>query len=499
MKSRGKLNAVTGFITQAIIIVLGLLVPRIIIVNYGSDTNGLTNTLTQIFSYIALLEAGIGQATRNALFQPIAEKNKTAICDVMSASRKYYWKVTQYYGLAVILMAVILPFILKTDLRWETVFFVVLFEGLSGVIRFMYTENWMQLLLAEGKGYVQANINLFTRILTYLVKIVMAYMGVSIVLIQIGYFCVSLVQLVIYKTYMNKNYNWLKYNSTAKLKNELKDKNAYVVTEVAWTVFSSTDMILLSILFSTALTSVYSVYNLVYSNISLLLNSVYSSLLYILGQTYHESMEKYKKVHDEFELLFMTAISVLMSCCSLLAIPFVRLYTNGVTDIEYIYIYLPFLFGLVQILSWDRYVSGNLSGIAGYARVVSVISAIEALTNIILSVVLSFFWGIYGVTIATAIALILKLVYLTYLGNKRILERSIKKTLSKILVYLIAYSAISIVGILKPIIVDNYFEFIVAGIIVLAFVSLIFICLAFLVDFKSTNNLLKRVYRGNKL
>ena len=67
-----KRNAVTGLITQLIIIALGLIVPRIMITNYGSDTNGLTNTLTQIFSYIALLESGIGQSTRNALYKPIS-------------------------------------------------------------------------------------------------------------------------------------------------------------------------------------------------------------------------------------------------------------------------------------------------------------------------------------------------------------------------------------------------------------------------------------------
>lgn len=42
------------------------------ITNYGSDTNGLTNTLAQIFRYVALLEAGIGQSTRNALYKPLA-------------------------------------------------------------------------------------------------------------------------------------------------------------------------------------------------------------------------------------------------------------------------------------------------------------------------------------------------------------------------------------------------------------------------------------------
>lgn len=51
-----KRNAVTGLITQLIIIALGLIVPRIMITNYGSDTNGLTNTLTRFLAILLCLK-----------------------------------------------------------------------------------------------------------------------------------------------------------------------------------------------------------------------------------------------------------------------------------------------------------------------------------------------------------------------------------------------------------------------------------------------------------
>lgn len=61
-------NAITGFGGQLIAIILGLIVPRFFIMSYGSDANGLLSTITQIFTYMALLEAGIGQAARNLSF-----------------------------------------------------------------------------------------------------------------------------------------------------------------------------------------------------------------------------------------------------------------------------------------------------------------------------------------------------------------------------------------------------------------------------------------------
>ena len=44
-------NIGTGFVGQLIIIILGLIVPRIMITSYGSDTNGLLSTISQIFAY----------------------------------------------------------------------------------------------------------------------------------------------------------------------------------------------------------------------------------------------------------------------------------------------------------------------------------------------------------------------------------------------------------------------------------------------------------------
>ena len=92
--------------------------------------------------------------------------------------------------------------------------------------------------------------------------------------------------------------------------------------------------------------------------------------------------KKYVTYHDAFTTIFMGGMTILMCITYILILPFIRLYTNGVTDVEYIYTILPVMFCLVQILSWSRYVSGNLTGLAGYAKTVSYISIAEAIVNL---------------------------------------------------------------------------------------------------------------------
>ena len=150
---KGKLaavNAFVGFFSQIVILTLGLIVPKVIISNYGSDTNGLTNTITQIFSYIALLEAGITQSVQNALYPCFQRDDKQGVSVLMSAGRRYNRRVSIYYGVAVMAAAVLLPFILKTEVDFWTIFFYVFFEGLTSVVGFYFTGLWVVFLNTAG-------------------------------------------------------------------------------------------------------------------------------------------------------------------------------------------------------------------------------------------------------------------------------------------------------------------------------------------------------------
>ena len=53
-----KLNTVMGLVYQAVTIVCGLILPRLILKAYGSDVNGLVNSINSILNVITLMELG---------------------------------------------------------------------------------------------------------------------------------------------------------------------------------------------------------------------------------------------------------------------------------------------------------------------------------------------------------------------------------------------------------------------------------------------------------
>lgn len=452
------LNTVISVLTQTLVLIIGLIVPRVILANYGSDTNGFTSTITQVFTYMALLEAGISQSARNSLYKPIQANDKHGISYYMSTAKRHYKRMTIIYLVVVLLLSFLLPFILKSNLPYYTISLYVLFEGLASVASFYFVNTILIFLNAVGENYVINIVTLISKMITSIIKIVLALFGLNIIFIQVGFFFVSIVQTAFYFIYMKKKYPWIDYRAAPK-NSKLPDKKSYIVTEIAWVVFSSTDLIVISVFLSTSYASVYSVYNMVFVALNGLLTSLYTALNYNLGQTFYRDKEQYCKMHDLFTSVFFGLMTAMMCVSYVLIIPFVRLYTNGVTDINYINVKLPLLFCLIQLISWSRYVPGNLTGIAGFARQTSYVSIVEAVLNLILSIVLVNFFGIEGVLIATVLSLPIKAVWCNWLTERKILKRNPSKTIKIIITNVSAFALTVIIAFFIDTSVDDYLSF----------------------------------------
>lgn len=471
MKKRSLcINAIISFGGQVAILVLGLVVPRIFISSYGSDVNGLLSTLNQIFTYLALLEAGISQASKMALYKPLRDKKMEDISVVSSVARSYYRKISPYYCVAVVIISVLAPIVIKTEVDALTVFFVVLLEGLSGACSFYFIQTYYVILQADGHGFINDAVNLFYRVFSYAARIILALNGVNIIFLQACYLILTIAKIIIYKSYFKKHYPWIKLDLDTKGK-KLPDRNSYIVIEVAWTIFSSTDLIILSTFLSTSASSIYSVYNMVYVGLHSILNAVYNSTNYLLGMKYHENIKSYEATHDLYMSVFLGAMTILMSTTIYLMLPFVNIYTQDVADINYIIKELPIMFCIVQILSWSRYVQGNLTGLSGHAKQTGIVSIVEALVNVVLSLMLVPKYGISGVLFATVIALPIKVIYTTYVSDRLVMKRTFGHSIRIISCNLVFFGINVLLSKYLSLQITDYFGFMCKGALVFIIVS----------------------------
>ena len=260
MQSKGIKNVVFGLFNQFITIAFGLVLPRMFIMSYGSEVNGLISSVNQLFVYVALLEAGIGTASLQALYKTIAAKDQDATNGVLSATNHFYKKTGFYYLIAVIALSFGYPLVVSSDIPFWTVFFVILFNGLGGVINYLFQGKFRIFLRAEGKNYLLSNLGTVIYIATSFSKIIFIKLGFNIVAIQVAHFLLTVAQMLYIVFYIKKQYKWIDLSVKPDLKS-IASKNAVMVHQVSNLIFSNTDVLILTVIDGLKSVSVYALYN----------------------------------------------------------------------------------------------------------------------------------------------------------------------------------------------------------------------------------------------
>lgn len=418
-------NIAYGFLGQLISIAFGLIVPRLILLSYGSEANGLMSSVGQIFAYVALLEAGVGGASLQALYRPVGGDDRESISAIMAATDRYYKKTGVLYALAVVVLAFGYPLVVSNDLGYWTVFGVILFNGLGGAINYLFQGKYYILLQAEGKNYVQTNISTAVYVGSNLIKICLCLLGAGIVALQLGYFILNLLQMAYVLIYIRRHYQWLDLSVKPDY-DAISQKNSVMVHQVSALVFGNTDSIILTFFRGLKIVSVYTLISSLITHVNSILSNVAGGMLFNLGQNFKNDREKFMRQYDAFELLHYGMMTFCLIMVYIFLNPFLALYTQGVTDISYVDPYLPTLFLLSYFLTWARvpsiYVVNNC---AGHFRQTQWRSILESAINIVTSIIFVFKLGIYGVLIGTIIALLYRTNDMIIYSYKNILGKSL--------------------------------------------------------------------------
>ena len=138
--NRIKYNLLSGVLYQVVLIALSFLLPRLYLENFGSEVNGVLSTIKQIFVYMLLLESGVGLATTQSLYKPVAEKNHDKVSSVISATHKYYVKVGVLYAIIVLLIAFIYEYIIPTSINPGIIFGIVVLTALPQLFSYFVSS-----------------------------------------------------------------------------------------------------------------------------------------------------------------------------------------------------------------------------------------------------------------------------------------------------------------------------------------------------------------------
>ena len=455
-------NIFFGILGQAITIAIGIVLPRMFILSYGSEVNGMLTSVNNIFTYIALLEAGIGTATIQALYGPIARNERQSVSEIISATHYFYKRVGCYYLVAIAIFAIVYPLAVKSEIPRTTVVLVILFIGLGNVINFFFQGKMKQIMMADGRQYVITNITTIIHLLVSISKIVLITLGMSVVEITFAQFILNIFQMIIYSFYFKKHYSWVNLKAKPNKEAISQSKNV-IIHQVTGLVFNNTDTIILSIFCGYKVASVYAIYNMLFDMIATLLQNINNGFIYKMGQLYNSEHEKFCKYFEVWET-YMMAISFAFYCTAYIFIlPFLKLYTAG-ADINYIDKWLPILFVSIKVMVSGREMSGRTASFAGHFKQTQWRSVAEMIINITVTLVCVNLIGIYGVLIGTIVALLYRSNDMIIYNRKHLIKSSALITYKKWAVDIGLFLLIIFINKQIHIDMSSYFKLIITAI-----------------------------------
>jgi len=478
---RSILNLSFGLASQLITIILGFFIPRLIMINYGSEANGLIASIVQIISYLALLEAGVGAASLQALYKPIAHNNQNHINSILAATSSYYKKTGIYYFFAVLLIAVVYPLVIHSEISTLSIMLIILLTGMGGAINYYFQGKFRILLIAEGKSYIETSIVTAANILNNVVRIVLLLQGVNIIAVQASFFVLTLLQILVFYLYMKKNYKWIDLNLKPDFA-AIGQKNSVLVHEISYLVFRNTDVLILTLFTNLKIVSIYVMYNMIFTIVDNIVQTVNGSMKSALGQSYHESKAEFLKLYDAFEVYFMGLIFAILTVTYILILPFMKLYTAGVNDVNYINIWLPVLFVIIKLLTNVRTSSNNVITIAGHFQKTQTRSILESAINLAASIVAVLFLGIYGVLLGTIVALLYRSIDIVIYASRVLLNRSPWVTFRRWFTNIGIFSALIAVTTTLNLNIHSYVDVILWGILLGIVILSIYFLIASLLE-----------------
>ena len=443
-----------GILGNVITSIVAIIIPRLFIVNYGSEVNGLLASIRQIYVYLALLEVGIGDAAVVALYGPIAKRDYQSVNEIMSATNHYYKRIGVIYGALVVALGAVYPLTLDTTISYSVCCLVIILQGSGSVISYMVQGKYNMLLRVDNRNYVTTNLGTVTSVLTDLVRIILLMNGKSIVEVQATYLVFNLVKMVFVSWYIKKNYTWLDLSVQPNYKALSKSKSVFV-HQISSLVFNHTDVLILTFTCGLKTVSLYSMYATIYGMVVNIITITSNSVQSALGQIFNSDRKKYLELQEAFEVYYLCLVFSLVTIATIFALPFVSLYTAG-ADMNYVDWRLPLLFSIYQLLNYGRASSNQILGFSGVFKETQWRAILEAVINLVVSFVCVFKFGIYGVLFGTIAALLYRSNDIILYANCKVMQRSAWPTYRRWIVDFVLFTGLVFIFTNIPMNLNSY-------------------------------------------
>lgn len=459
---RAKFNTITSFLYQFTVLICGFVMPRLLIGAFGSEAYGATASITRFLSYISLIEGGIGGVARAELYKPLAEHDDKKISSIYYVVRSFFGKV----GIAFVAyaFAVALLFHRIADITfWDRsfTFALVIVISISTVWQYFFGIANLTLLNASQKLYINYMLSAAVSVVNTLLAVLLVNMGCSILTVKLCGSVVFIVRPLIFTWYVRRHYS---LTPTKKKDNSvLSQRWTGFGQHIAYFLQNNVDVFVLTLFSDMSSVAVYSVYHLILNSIRNITTSFAGGMEAVFGDIIAKNeLEVLKSTYERYKLILTVSAFTLFGTAGIMIIPFVRIYTAGVADTDYIRPLFAVLLMLAEAVNCFVLPCSTMPVSANKFKETKWGAYGEAEINGVLSLLLVFADPLTGVAAATLISVLFKSIYYMIYAAKNILFCKASRLIANFTVSTLLLACVTVCGMMlvEQIEITDYFTWV---------------------------------------
>lgn len=476
-------NSIVSVISQVFIILISFIGRTFFIKFLGSEYLGINGLFTDILSILSFAELGVGTAIIYSLYKPISDKDEKKI----SAYVNLYATTYRIIGFIILIIGIMiipfLPYLIKDFEQYTTInirLIYILFL-LNSSMTYFYSYK-RSLIVANQKKYIDSINRIVCLVFLNIVQIFILYITKNYIL----YLCIqilfSILENVSITIIANKLYPFINNYKKERLNNNekkelIKNVKSLVLHKIGSTLVSNTDNLLISAYIGLNIVGIYSNYSMIITAIKTVLNQMFASITASVGNLNVE--ENNEKSYNIFSLILFTNFWIVCIITTLIIAvlnDFIIIWLGE----EYL-LSLPILIAIVinfflYEMRQTLFIYKNTYGLFQYDRYVPII---EAIINLVVSIVFLRIWGIMGIFIGTIISTLTTCFWVEpYFLYKKKFNKNLMKYFKQYFMYVVITIVIIIIttGIGNSIVPQhNIFLFILKAVICFIIPNLILI------------------------
>lgn len=442
MKKRLFLNTSSAIIYQIIYIAYGFILPKLILNSYGSEVNGLVSSINQYLSIISLTEFGMTAIIQGSLYNPLVNGDNVGISRVMTSATLFFRKIAKIFLMYILVLCVCYPVIVKSSFGKVYIISLIIILSLNMFVEYVFGITSKQLLIADQRIYICQIIGIVTFAFNFISCIILIKLNVGIHLLKIVTALILMMNSVVCLVFVKIKYPLVNCHTMYSVE-PIKQKWNGISQHLASFIFSSTDIIVLTLFSTLKEVSVYSIYNMVLNGLKQLIGVFDNSIRPLLGKAWITDKDNMYNYFNYYEIFINTITILMFGCASCLIVPFVKIYTQGVNDIQYVRYIFPMIFCIAFIWQNIKGPYHTLIQSVVMFKETQMIYIMTAVINILVSLILVLRLGIIGVAIGTLTAAVYQFIALFMFAHKNIFKNKIRNSLKiyivDIFIFLIAY------------------------------------------------------------